>query len=91
YRLERAPSLAAWRAQFAASMAWDAFDRIPAISAPTLVFHATTDAVIDVRNGELLAERIPSARFELIPDRGHLVMWEEGEMLAPIVRDFLHA
>lgn len=89
YRLERAPSLAAWQAQFAASRAWDALDRIPAISAPTLVFHATADAVIDVRNGELLAERIPGARLELIADRGHLVMWEEGEMLAPIVRDFL--
>ena len=90
YRLERAPSLAAWQAQFAASREWDALARIPAIAAPTLVFHATADTVIDVRNGELLAERIPGARLELISDRGHLVMWEEGEALAPIVRDFLH-
>ena len=90
YRLERAPSLAAWQAQFAASRAWDALGRISAISAPTLVFHATADTVIDSRNGELLAERIPGARLQLIPDRGHLVMWEEGEMIAPIVRDFLH-
>ena len=90
YRLERAPSLEAWQAQLAASRSWDALDRISAISAPTLVFHATADAVIDVRNGELLAERIPGARLELISDRGHLVMWEEGEMLAPVLRDFLH-
>lgn len=90
YRLARAPSVAAWEAQRAASSAWDAGDRVSGIAAPTLVIHADADTVIDVRNGELLAERIPSARMLRIPDRGHLVMWQEGEMLAPIVRDFLH-
>jgi pimeloyl-ACP methyl ester carboxylesterase len=90
YRLERAPSVDAWQAQFAASRGHDAFERLPAISAPTLVIHALADTVIDVRNGEILADRIADARLELVPDRGHLVMWQEGERLAPIVRDFLH-
>jgi pimeloyl-ACP methyl ester carboxylesterase len=90
YRLERAPSVEAWEAQRAAAFAFDAFDRVPQIAAPTLVIHADADTVIDVRNGDLLAERIPGARMVRIPDRGHLVMWEEGEMLAPVVRDFLH-
>jgi pimeloyl-ACP methyl ester carboxylesterase len=89
YRLERAPTVEAWQAQFAASRAHDVYDRLPAISAPTLVIHASADTVIDSRDGELLAERIPGARIERIPDRGHLVMWQEGELLAPIVRDFL--
>jgi 3-oxoadipate enol-lactonase len=89
YRLERAPTLAAWQAQLAASRAFDAYDRVPQITAPTLVIHATMDTVIDSCNGDLLAARIPGARIERIPDRGHLVMWEEGEMLAPLVRDFL--
>jgi 3-oxoadipate enol-lactonase len=90
YRLERAPSVEAWQAQFAASRGHDAYDRLSAVSVPTLVIHAGEDTVIDARNGELLAERIPGARIERIPDRGHLVMWQEGELLAPIVRDFLH-
>jgi pimeloyl-ACP methyl ester carboxylesterase len=89
YRLERAPSVEAWQAQLVASRGHDAYDRIPTISAPTLVVHASADTVIDCRNGDLLAERIPGACIERIPDRGHLVMWEEGELLAPIVRDFL--
>ena len=89
YRLERAPSVEAWEAQFAASRAHDAYDRLPAVSAPTLVIHGSADTVIDARNGEILAERISGARIERIPDRGHLVMWQEGEALAPIVRDFL--
>ncbi|HEX5247191.1 MAG TPA: alpha/beta hydrolase [Gaiellaceae bacterium] len=89
YRLERSPSVDAWHAQLAASRGHDAYERVAAISAPTLVIHALADTVIDARNGELLAEQIPGARLELVPDRGHLVMWQEGERLAPIVRDFL--
>lgn len=89
YRLERAPSVEAWQAQLGASRGHDAYERLSAISAPTLVIHASEDTVIDARNSELLAERIPGARIERIPDRGHLVMWQEGELLAPIVRDFL--
>ncbi len=89
YRLDRAPAVAAWQAQFAASRGHDAYERIPVIAAPTLVIHGLADTVIDARNGDLLAERIPGARIERVPDRGHLVMWQEGERLAPIVRDFL--
>ena len=89
YRLERAPSLAGWQAQAVAGATFDAYDRIGAIGVPTLVVHSTADNVVDPRNAELLAERIPDARLELIPDRGHLVIWEEGERIAPIVREFL--
>ena len=91
YRLERAPSIVGWQAQAYAGAAFDAYERIPAITAPTLVIQADADYVIDVRNAQLLAERIPGARLEIVPDRGHLVIWEEGEMLAPVVREFLQS
>jgi pimeloyl-ACP methyl ester carboxylesterase len=91
YRLERAPPLEAWRAQLAAALAFDSFDRLREIAAATLVLHGGGDTVIDVRNGELLAERIPNAQLRFVPDRGHLLVWEEPELVAPIVRDFLHS
>jgi pimeloyl-ACP methyl ester carboxylesterase len=89
YRLHRSPPIASWQAQLAAAVAFDAYERISQIDTPALVIHALADTVIDSRNGGLLAQRIPGARLELIPDRGHLVMWENGALLAPIVRDFL--
>jgi pimeloyl-ACP methyl ester carboxylesterase len=89
YRLERAPSVESWEAQFHAARSVDTFDRLPEIAAPTLVVHGGADKVIDPRNGYLLAERIPDARLHHVPDRGHLVVWEEAESLAPVVRDFL--
>src|SRR5262249_57363407 len=89
YRLERAPPLEAWQAQLAAALAFDSFDRLREIAAPTLVLHGQGDTVIDWRNGELLAERIPNARLHLVPDRGHLLVREEADLLAPIIREFL--
>jgi 3-oxoadipate enol-lactonase len=91
YRLECAPPLEVWRAQLDAALAFDSFERLPDIAAPTLVLHGTADTVIDARNGELLAERIPEARLHLVPGRGHLLVWEEPDLVAPVVHDFLRS
>jgi pimeloyl-ACP methyl ester carboxylesterase len=91
YRLERAPPLEPWQAQLHAGAEFDAFDRIPAIAVPTLALTGGADVVIDPRNSELLAERIPGARVEVVPERGHLLYWEEPELVASIVREFLLA
>ena len=60
-----------------------------AIEAPTIVLHGTEDKVVDVRNAELLAERIPGARVELVPGAGHLFFWEDPEAFLAPVRAFL--
>lgn len=91
YRLERAPTLAGWQAQAYAGATFDAYDRVPGIAAPTLVIQGGADTVVDPRNADLLAELIPDARVEVVPERGHLVVWEEAELLAPVVREFLRS
>ena len=85
------PTLAGWQAQAYAGATFDAYERIPDIAVPTLVIQGGDDTVVDPRNGDLLAERIPGARLEVVPERGHLVLWQEGEMFAPIVREFLRS
>lgn len=89
YRLANPPDPNGWQAQAAAGAIHDALDRLGAIAAPTLVVHGTADAVVDPRNAELLAERIPSARLELLPGVGHMLFWEEPERFATLVRGFL--
>ncbi len=91
YRLERGPTLAGWQAQAYAGATFDAYDRVGTIDAPTLVLQGGGDNVVDPRNAELLVELIPDARLELIPDRGHLLIWEEGDRLASIVKEFLES
>jgi pimeloyl-ACP methyl ester carboxylesterase len=89
YRLERGPTLSGWQSQAYAGATFDAYDRIAAIESPTLVLQGTADNVVDPRNAELLVELIPNARLELVAERGHLLVWQEAEQIAPIVREFL--
>jgi len=32
---------------------------------------------------------IPDARVEILPDRGHLMVWEDSERVAELVTEFL--
>jgi pimeloyl-ACP methyl ester carboxylesterase len=88
-RLEHPPDPAGWQAQAAAGMTFDAFDRVGEIAAPTLILHGTDDGVVDVRNAELLAERIPDSRVELFEGCGHLFFWEEPDHFVRAVEEFL--
>jgi 3-oxoadipate enol-lactonase len=89
YRAANPPDLAGWQAQAAAGAAHDALDRVASIAAPTLIVHSTEDAVVDPRNAELLADRIPDARVRLLPGCGHLPFWEQPERFAALIREFL--
>jgi len=91
YRLANAPTLAGWQAQAYAGATFDAFDRIAEIDLPTLILQGTGDNVVDPRNADLLAERIPGARVEFFPERGHLLVWEEGAAIADTVKEFLQS
>jgi pimeloyl-ACP methyl ester carboxylesterase len=91
YRLERAPTLAAWQAQAYAGASFDGYDGAHEIAAPTLVLQGGADNVVDPRNAQLLARLIPDARLELVPERGHLLVWQEAERIAPIVKEFLRS
>jgi 3-oxoadipate enol-lactonase len=89
YRLAHAPSLAAWQAQAYAGATFDSYDRIGAIQAPTLVVQGGADNVVDPHNAELLGELILNVRVEIVPDRGHLLVWEDSERVAELVTEFL--
>lgn len=89
YRLEHAPSVQAWAAQATAGATYDSYDRIGGISVPTLVVHGGADVVVDPRNAELLGSLIPGACVEIVPDRGHLLVWEDSKRVARLVTEFL--
>ena len=78
-----------WQAQAAAGSAFDAWERIAAIDAPTLLVHGTADNVVDHRSSDGLAERIPHARVVKFEGAGHLVFWEQPERFVAVVREFL--
>jgi 3-oxoadipate enol-lactonase len=89
YRLDRAPTVEAWAAQATAGATYDSYDRIGGISVPTLVVHGGGDVVVDPRNAELLGSLISGSCVEIVPDRGHLLIWEDSERVAQLVTEFL--
>ncbi len=62
--------------------------RLRRVSIPVLVAWGESDRVIDVEYGRAYAEAFPNARFELIPEAGHLPQIEQPERLLPLVRQF---
>jgi pimeloyl-ACP methyl ester carboxylesterase len=62
--------------------------RLRDVKIPVLVVWGESDRVIDVEYGRAYAEAFPNARFELIPEAGHLPQIEQPGRLLPLVLQF---
>jgi pimeloyl-ACP methyl ester carboxylesterase len=88
-RLANPPDPAGWQAQAAAGMTYDGSARAGEIAHETLVLTGDEDNVIDWRNSQLLAERIPGARLRVFAGAGHLFFWERPAEVAAALTEFL--
>ena len=88
-RLKEAQPLEAWQAQAVAGMTFDASERVAGITRPTLVVTGTADEVVDPRNSDLLAAKIPGARLERFEGAGHLFFWQEPDRAVALLEEFL--
>jgi pimeloyl-ACP methyl ester carboxylesterase len=86
-RVANPPDPAGWQAQAAAGLGFAGIDG--AIAAPTLIVTGTEDNVVDPRNSDVLAERIPGAEVRRIEHSGHLFFWEQPDAFVRIVSEFL--
>lgn len=68
--------------------AYDFWDRVERIEAPTLVVHGAEDPIPDAMAREL-ASRIPDARFAAIPGAGHFPFVEAPDSLFSAIGRFL--
>jgi len=84
-----APSRAALRRQVLAILSWRSYDRLPRITAPTLVMHGDSDRFVPFSNGKLIASRIPGAQFVMIPRAGHMLANDQPELTYKTVSEFL--
>ncbi len=75
--------------QLAAVQQHDTFDRLPQISAPTLVAHGEEDGIVPVENGRIIASRIPGARLSIYPRAKHIFFVECAAELNAEVAAFL--
>jgi 3-oxoadipate enol-lactonase len=74
-----------------AVLAYDAYDRIPQITCPTLVITGKDDALVAWENSKLLAERISSARLVLLEPAGHCFWLEQPQQSHDAMLQFLQS
>jgi 3-oxoadipate enol-lactonase len=86
-RLENPPDPDGWQAQAAAGTTFAGVEQ--PITVPTLLVTGTADNVIDPRNTDVLAERIPGSRVQRLEGLGHLFFWEQPELVVQILTEFL--
>ncbi len=86
-RTANPPDPAGWQSQAAAGMTFAGVDA--PIAQDTLIVTGTADNVVDVRNSDVLAARIPGARVEKLEGLGHLFFWEAPDRFVRIVTEFL--
>jgi pimeloyl-ACP methyl ester carboxylesterase len=79
----------AFTRQITAILAYDGRERIQDISAPTLVICGDEDYLCPPAQSKLLADTIPNARLELIPEAGHGVIWTRADEVNPLLMSFL--
>lgn len=74
---------------FLACNEFDVMDRIEGIGQPTLVMVGSEDRLSPERYARYLAAKIPSARLEILPGAGHMLMLEQPKQVAEMVKGFL--
>jgi pimeloyl-ACP methyl ester carboxylesterase len=72
-----------------AAMTFDAYDRLPRISCPTLVMAGTEDILVPAKNSEILAERIPDSKLILFNHSAHGFMSERLDDCVSAIFDFI--
>lgn len=72
-----------------ALQSWSSYDRLPEITAPTLVIHGESDRLVPPENGRLIAERIAGARLALIPRASHILFTDQPEAVHGAMLGFL--
>ncbi len=75
--------------QLAGILMWNSYWRLPRIGAPTLVIHGDQDRLVPPQNGKTVAKRIPGAKFQLIPNAGHILMTDQPETCCAALTWFL--
>lgn len=83
------PPAEAYNAQLQGILAWQSYNRLSQINAPTLVIHGESDRLVPPGNGKLIAENIPGAKLVMLPNASHIFTTDQGEAAQRAILEFL--
>ncbi|WP_052291984.1 alpha/beta fold hydrolase [Natranaerobius thermophilus] len=79
----------AYLRQMEAGAAFNGEEKTSHIKAPTLILAAKGDRVVPWENAQLLHDKIPHSRLELLSEGGHLFFMERPDTANNLIREFL--
>ncbi len=88
-RLARPPSTRGYYGQILSLAGWTSLPWLPLLRQPTLVLSGSADPAVPLVNARILAALIPHAELAVLPDGGHLVLFEQLEASVDVVARFL--
>lgn len=89
FLLEKSPVNAGWIGQLEACIVGDTYDRLPAISVPTLVTCSDLDLIASPHLSDEIHAQIPGSELKILNGTGHVALMEAPEMFADICLEFL--
>ena len=90
-RLLHPPSALGYAYQLYAVAGWSSLPWLRSVTQPALVVAGDDDPAVPLRNGRMLAARLPNGRLLVVEGGGHLFLLDEPESAAGAIRDFLDA
>jgi pimeloyl-ACP methyl ester carboxylesterase len=90
-RLRYPPSLLGYAYQFLAGAIWSSLPWVSELQAPTLVVAGEHDQLVPAANSVQLARLLPQSRLHLLPDEGHLVMYDPESAAHSLLAEFFSA
>ncbi|MGD9531778.1 alpha/beta fold hydrolase [Pseudonocardia sp.] len=88
-RLAHPPSRRGYLYQMLAISTWSSLPMLPAIRKETLLLAGGDDPAVPAVNAKIMKRIMPRAELVIVPDGGHLMLFDQAAELAPIVTDFL--
>jgi 3-oxoadipate enol-lactonase len=80
-----------YRAQIAAVLSHDTWERLPGIDRPTLILTGDDDQVIPAASSDVLHERIPNSTLHVVAGAGHLFFLERPDETLRALERFVPA
>ena len=87
-RLRHPPPLLGYAYQLSAGAMWSSLPWIAAVRTPALVLAGMEDQVVPAANSVQLARLLPASRLHLVPDAGHLFVFDPQGPAIPLLEEF---
>lgn len=90
-RLHSPPPVVGYTYQLVAGALWSSLPWLATVTCPTLVVAGQLDELVPPANAVQLARLLPESRLHVLPDEGHLLLWDPESRAVPLIEDFFTA